>query len=43
MNKQSFRLEAVRLFESKVFRDAIHGYIHVEYLPIWSVYGLPVG
>lgn len=37
MNKQSFRLEAVRLFESKVFRDAIHGYIHVEYLPIWSL------
>ena len=30
-------LEDYRLFDSKVFRDVVHDYIHVEYMPIWKL------
>ncbi len=32
-----FNLNDYRLNESRVFRDPIHGYITVEYLPIWHL------
>lgn len=30
-------LEDYRLLDSKVFRDVVHDYIHVEYMPIWKL------
>lgn len=30
-------LEDYRLFDTKVFRDVVHDYIHVEYMPIWKL------
>ena len=30
-----FSLEKYKMKETRVFRDVIHGYITVEYLPIW--------
>jgi len=30
-------LEELKMPESHVFRDAIHGYIHVEHVPIWQL------
>lgn len=41
MEKNSLKLENLRLFESKVFRDAVHDYIRVEYLPIWQLINAP--
>lgn len=37
MNKHELKLEDYLLFDNKVFRDAIHGYIRVELLPIWNL------
>ena len=37
MDKNEFTLEQYRLHESRVIRDAIHGYITFEYLPIWQL------
>jgi HD superfamily phosphohydrolase len=37
MNKHELKLKDYLLFDNKVFRDAIHGYIHVELLPIWNL------
>lgn len=37
MDKNEFTLEQYRLNESRVIRDAIHGYITFEYLPIWQL------
>ena len=30
-------LEDYRLFDTKVFRDVVHDYIRVEYMPIWKL------
>lgn len=30
-------LEDYRLFDSKVIRDVVHDYIHIEYMPIWKL------
>lgn len=35
--RESFTLKSNELKESKVFRDAIHGYIHVEHMIIWQL------
>lgn len=33
----TFNLEKYRLNESRVFRDPIHGYIRIYYLPFWQI------
>lgn len=35
--REDFSLKSVKMKESRVFRDAIHGYIKVDYLPIWRL------
>ena len=30
MNQAAYRLEQTKLTDSKVFRDAVHNYIHVD-------------
>ncbi|MBO6048131.1 MAG: HD domain-containing protein [Erysipelotrichaceae bacterium] len=37
MNHEDFRLSDYKMFETRVFRDVIHGYITVEYWPIWKL------
>jgi HD superfamily phosphohydrolase len=41
MRKEDFRLDDVKLFDSKVFRDVIHGYVRVEHTPIWKLINTP--
>lgn len=33
----TMNLEDYRLFDTKVFRDVVHDYIRVEYMPIWKL------
>lgn len=35
--KEDFRLQSIELNEKRVIRDAIHDYIHVDYLIIWRL------
>ena len=35
--KQLFRLKDIELKEKRVFRDSIHGYIHVDHYIIWKL------
>ncbi len=35
--KESFNLESIKLKESRVFRDPIHSYIHVDHLVFWQL------
>ena len=35
--KEEFRLESNQLNEKRVFRDAVHNYIHVDHLLIWQL------
>ncbi len=35
--KKNFNLEAYRMKESRVFRDPVHGYFRMYYLPFWHI------
>jgi len=37
MDHQSFKLDKYKMKETRVFRDVIHGYITVDYYPIWQL------
>jgi len=43
MDKTTFRLDHpdIRLNDSKVFRDAVHGYITVNHMPLWRLINTP--
>ncbi len=37
MNKEHFKLDKLQLHDSRVFRDPIHNYIHIDHLLFWQL------
>lgn len=37
MNKENFKLDKLQLHDSRVFRDPIHNYIHIDHLLLWQL------
>lgn len=37
MNKEKFKLDKLQLHDSRVFRDPIHNYIHINHLLFWQL------
>lgn len=37
MNKEHFKLDKLQLHDSRVFRDPIHNYIHINHLLFWQL------